>query len=704
MLNVSIVKRTRAGLGALAAAVLVAIGAAVPAISTSAETRPGWADRDPLTGSAGDWSTTMRLPAGGFPAATVTSDSRGGAGVISGASSWLSAATPPGELYGSSRGQQYLNLRPQADRPTSPSTTTYSFERPTPAGGWAFVLGDIDADRAVVTARGADGRLLTGAELGWQGGFNYCAVDRAPSCTGEPDDVPTWNPATGEVTGNVRAADTFGAAGWFRPTTPIISLTVELYQRSGFPVYQTWFASLARDIAGTVSFVDEAGAPQGVLPGATLTLFGPDGAELDTTTSDESGQYIFPGYTAAPGYRVELTTLPDADDEHPYGLVPHGERVVDEVDLSDADATGVDFAVRDIRPVAVGGTVLTDDGTPVAGATVTLTPAGGGAPLTAVTSSQGEYLIDGVSWNAPAGQPQDYTFSLSDLPEGCTTASTPDGITIEVGPEEPSTGNDFVVRAPAALSGTVTAGGEPVAGVVVSLAGPGGTVSTTTAADGTYALDAVPPGDYTARITVPDGYHADGPAAQDVTVGAEDVTDVDFALSHPGSIGGAVADTAGDPVPDATVTVTGPASSATPVTDAAGGYYTGDLPPGDYTIALTVPDGYTADDTERSVAVTSAGENWLEEDFAVEAVPAPSPTPSAGPTGTPGPTPEPSAGPMPSAGLGGGALADQGGLATTGATVGSVSLAAVLVTLGIALVRASRRPASASTEDADADG
>ncbi|WP_454852722.1 hypothetical protein [Promicromonospora soli] len=246
-------KRTPAGLGALAAAVLVAIAAVVPAISTSAETRPGWADWDPLTGSAGDWSTTMRLPAAGFPAATVTSDSRGGVGVISGASSWLSAATPPGELYGSSRGQQYLNLRPQADRPTSPSTTTYSFERPTPAGGWAFVLGDIDADRAIVAARGADGRLLTGAELGWQGGFNYCAVDGAPSCTGDPDDAPAWNPATREVTGNVRAADTSGAAGWFRPTTPITTLTIEFYQRSGFPVYQTWFASLARDIAGTVS-------------------------------------------------------------------------------------------------------------------------------------------------------------------------------------------------------------------------------------------------------------------------------------------------------------------------------------------------------------------------------------------------------------------------------------------------------------------
>src|SRR3546814_1481701 len=46
---------------------------------------------------------------------------------------------------------------------------------------------------------------------------------------------------------------------------------------------------------------------------------------------------------------------------------------------------------------------------------------------------------------------------------------------------------------------------------------------------------------------------------------------------------------------DLTVTVSGPDGPVTLVTDAAGGYFVGELPPGDYTIALTVPDGYTAD-------------------------------------------------------------------------------------------------------------
>ncbi len=693
--TVSTVKHTPARLGVLAAAVLAALCAVVPAMSASAETSAGWAEWDPLTGSAGDWSTTVRLPAGGFPAATVTSDSRGGVGVISGASSWLGPSTPPGDVFGSSRDRQYLNLRPRADRPTTPSTTTYTFERPTPAGGWAFVLGDIDADRAVVTARGADGRLLTGAELGWQGGFNYCPGTGSPSCAGAPEDVPTWNPTSGELLGNAGAADTSGASGWFRPTAPIVSLTVEFYQRSGFPVYQTWFASLARDITGTVQLVDTGGAPQGMLPGAGLTLFGPDGAELATATSDQSGQYIFPGYVAAPGYRVELTTLPEADDDHPFGLVPSGERVVDEVDLSTADATGVDFAARDVQPVAVSGTVLTDDGTPVPGATVTLTPVGGGAPLTGVTSSTGEYLIDDVGWDADGDQPQDYTFAVTGLPEGYVTATAPDGITVAVGQEEPSTGNDFVVRAPASVSGTVTAGDEPVAGVVVTSAGPDGTVSTTTGADGTYVFTGARPGDHTVRVTPPDGYRADGPDARDVTVAGEDVVDVDFALSRPGSIGGTVTDDVGDPVPDTTVVVTGPGGSITLATDAVGGYFTGGLAPGDYVITLTVPAGYAAEVVERTVTVTSAGENWLEEHFPVVAVPVPvpSPTPTTSPSATtePSPTPEPSAGPAPDTGSDGSDGGKPDGLAATGATVGSIGLAAaILVALGVALVRASR--------------
>src|SRR5690606_28044800 len=147
--------------------------------------------------------------------ASVTSDSRAGqVGVISGASTWLSEGTPVGAKYGTSRNSPYLNLRPKADNASSPSTTTYSFDRPTPASGWAFVLGDIDADAIRLSGVTASGAALTAAGLGFQGGFNYCAdgVAGKPSCTGAADDVPTWDPDALTLTGNAAALDTSGAA------------------------------------------------------------------------------------------------------------------------------------------------------------------------------------------------------------------------------------------------------------------------------------------------------------------------------------------------------------------------------------------------------------------------------------------------------------------------------------------------------------
>ncbi|MGF0118458.1 MSCRAMM family protein [Promicromonospora sp. Marseille-Q5078] len=621
--------RARGMLGGLATAALVALTAVVvPAATTTttaaAATTAGWAEWDPLSGGAGSWSTTMQLPAGGFPAATMTSSSRAGSvGVFPGTSSWLAASTPPGAEYGSSRNQPYVNLRPQADRATAPSTTTYAFDRPTPAGGWAFVLGDIDADSAVISALGEDGQPLSAEELGWQGAFNYCQGAGTPSCT--DTDVPTWDPATGTLTGNPTATDTNGASGWFQPTVPVTSLTIVFSWRSGFPVYQTWFASLARDVTGTVALDD--GGP---LEGATLTLLGPDGTALATTTSGADGTYAFEAYTAAPGYRVELTGLPGPSDAHPFGLVADGPSVVGGVDLSATDGVA-DFAVRDVEPIAVSGTVLDDDGTPVPGVTVTLAPVGGGAPFTAVTNSQGRYVVDGVSWDVDGGAPQEYAFTLSDVPDGYTVTQTPPDITVDVGQEDASTGNDFVLQGPASVSGTVTAGGDPVAGVVVTL----GDRSTTTAADGTYTFDDVAPGDHTVSVEAPDGYAVDGPAEQTVTVGTDDVTDVDFALAAEGAVGGTVTDDEGDPVPGATVTVQGPDGDPVVLsTDAEGVYFLGGLGTGVHTITLTVPDGYTADDVERTVTVSPAGESFLAEDFVVTQEPVEPATYPAGGTVT----------------------------------------------------------------------
>lgn len=577
----------------------LAIPLTVMSSSTAFAETADWAEWESLSGSGGNYTTTMQLPAGGFPAASVTSNSRAGSvGVISGASTWLSEATPPGEIYGSSRNKPYLNLRPKADRAGVPSVTTYTFEHPTPATGWAFVLGDIDADQVTVSAKGPDGQELDVADLGFQDVFNYCDADASPSCTG--GDLPTWDPATATLTGNDTATDTNGASGWFQPTASIKSLTFEFEWRAGFPVYQAWFASLARDIAGTVTGPDVES-----VTGSTLTLYGPDGTELATTNPAEDGSYSFPGYTASDGYSVEITPPSGYLMDESAGEAGQRERPAD---LGDEDDLDVDFALRAIVPVEVSGHVFDEDGNPLRNVEVTLTD---GQTYTTTTDSNGFYVFDEV-------QPDDYTFDVTP-PDGYAVISEPQDITVPPDSEDPLRDNDFVLGQLPSLSGSVTAGGDPVSNVTVEITGPGGfSASTTTDAEGNYSFDGLEPGDYTVTIVVPEGYQVDGEDELSATVDDADVTDVDFELFRPGSLGGMVVDDAGDPVPGVTIEVTGPDGPVTLTTDDEGNYYLDDLPPGEYNVVITAPDGFTVDgEDEYTITITEAGESELDLDFRV---------------------------------------------------------------------------------------
>ncbi len=441
----------------VAAAALLPIASAIPASAATTGLWAGW-------GTNGPGSYSVQIANTPPLTATVTTDSRSGQiGVISGTSTWLSEGTPVGAKYGSSQGRPYLNLRPRADNAASPSTTTYSFAAPTPTSGWTFVLGDIDADAVEVRAVGPDGVALTAAQLGFRGGFNYCApgVAGKPSCSGSATDVPTWDPAARTLTGNTAATDTNGAAGWFEPSAPISALTFVFTQRSGLPVYQTWFASLARDVTGTVSTTDGSSAA-----GATLTLTDANGTVVGTTTSDAGGAYAFPGVQASAGYTVWITppagSLADSPAARP-------------VDLSTSDAVA-DFSMHEIVPVAVGGTVRDTAGRPVPGATVQLIDG-----TTTLTGQDGTYLFD----HADVGS---YTVQVVDVPAGYTVVTPGRAVTVPAGVETPIQGVDFVVRESPALSGTVTDAAGPVAGVVVTATGQGGSVGAVTGADGGYTI------------------------------------------------------------------------------------------------------------------------------------------------------------------------------------------------------------------------
>lgn len=575
----------------------VVLGVAAPAV---AATTTAIGDFEPLEGSSTSYSTSMQLPATGFPQAAVTSTSRSGqVGVQSGASTWFGENSPVGLEYGSSRNRPYLNLRPQADSASSPSITRYAFERPTPAG-WAFVLGDIDADQVQVSATTATGDEATAAELGFRAAFNLCATSPRPSgcSSGQPQDLPSWSGTTRTLTGNDAATDTYGAAGWFEPTVPLRSLTFTFTRRSGFPVYQTWFAVKRHDVTGTVAASgDTCGAA-----GVGVRLLGGDGAVLAETTTNGAGDYSFEGVASAADFRVELADLPD-------GCIAEGA-TSRPVDLTDGDDQA-DFAIRAIVPVPISGTVTDDDGAPIGGAEVTID--GPGGPRTVTTDSAGRYLFD----TNPAG-----TYSLEvAAPAGYTVDSSPGAVTIEASDTEPVTDRDFILAARPAIGGAVTDGEGPVAGVTVVLTDAGGTevARATTDTDGRYTFPRLPDSDYSVTIPDPPAPYRPVPARTGVDPGA---SDVDFVLSRPGSIGGTVTDVdSDDPVPGATITITGPGDySEELTTDAEGNYAVTGLDPGTYTIVLTPPDGtQVAGDDSRTRVVPEAGGDFGAENFTVVA-------------------------------------------------------------------------------------
>ncbi|MFJ8041732.1 Ig-like domain-containing protein [Kitasatospora sp. NPDC096147] len=315
--------RPAATVTALAAVTLLA--AAAPAAASGTE--------------YGAWDLPGRrltVPAAGFPAASVTTDSTNPT-TPSGSSSFLNRATPFGAAFGSSQGLPYLSLR--AASGNSPSTTTLAFETAPPAGSWGFALGDVDADTVTVSGTAADGSALTAADLGFRGAFTYCTGSPLPSgCGGPQTDLPRWDAATATLVGS--GADTSGAAGWFRPAKAVRSLTLTFTVQTGIPLYQLWVAADTTAVAGRVGATGCAAPDRttlALLAADGTPVTGPDGRPVTTTTAPD-GSYAFTGL-AAGAHRVRVEPPPGYTARTATRDTPAG-----------ADATGVDFALT-CRPV-----------------------------------------------------------------------------------------------------------------------------------------------------------------------------------------------------------------------------------------------------------------------------------------------------------------------------------------------------------------
>jgi hypothetical protein len=169
----------------------------------------------------------------------------------------------------------------------------------------------------------------------------------------------------------------------------------------------------------------------------------------------------------------------------------------------------------------------------------------------------------------------------------------------------------YVVSATASLSGTVTSGGLPLAGVTVNLAGTAAAATITDAA-GNYTFAGLDSGSYTVTPTLA-GY-AFAPLNTAVMMAGTNVAAINFTGTNAGvtySISGTVA--AGAlPLSGVTMTLAGP-SSGTTTTDVLGNYTFAGLANGAYTVTPSVA-GSTF--LPLSTNVTVAGANVTLVNFA----------------------------------------------------------------------------------------
>ncbi|WP_342076141.1 SdrD B-like domain-containing protein [Yoonia sp. SS1-5] len=283
----------------------------------------------------------------------------------------------------------------------------------------------------------------------------------------------------------------------------------------------------------------------------TVELLDADGAVLETTTTNATGNYVFDGldagvysvrFTAPDGtlFTTPSTAAADAVDNDSDAAADTGETGPITLEIGEAERdVDAGLVAEDTGDAAITGRVFMDsdkdnqdDGDAagdmgIAGVPVDLLDAAGNVIDSTVTGADGSYAFTGLDAGTYAVDfPTEVDGKLLVEPNvgddaTDSDATLPDGTTgpITVGIGETSENNDAGVADPGTASlgnlvffdtngnGVFDAGDDRVADVTVELLDADGAVleTTTTNATGNYVFDGLDAGVYSVRFTAPDG-------------------------------------------------------------------------------------------------------------------------------------------------------------------------------------------------------
>jgi Carboxypeptidase regulatory-like domain len=373
-------------------------------------------------------------------------------------------------------------------------------------------------------------------------------------------------------------------------------------------------------ISGTVTAAS-GGAP---LFGLSVDAFDISGSFVHNQITAGNGSYTLAGLPTGEYYLATNSAFPKADEIYDDIPCPGGGlsiacniRTGKRVSVTaPADTPGIDFALPDGGSIT--GTVTEDpSGDPLNHLSVRVYNANGTAIDIKYSAMNGSYSFTGLHSGSYRVVTRFTDTHLDELYDDIvcyhSLCSLPDGDPVTVIAPAETSGIDLALAMGGSISGTVTddPGGSPLEAVDVEVYDATGDLflsSASTAPDGTYTVEGLPPGSHRVStygaapladelfddLPCPGGWCNAAPGAEVVVSGTSDTGSIDFALAAAGAISGTVTE-AGSGTPLAGIEVE--------VYDTAGDYHGFDITGGDGTYTITgLPTGSYHVDTYDSPA------------------------------------------------------------------------------------------------------